>query len=104
MITLLMAVIGFILFDTKASYSAVLGGSISVIGTLTLALIMFNRRIKEVKHILLAFYLGEAMKMVLTVVLFVLVFMFIKINAGFFMATFILTLVANWLGLLLVNK
>jgi len=103
-ITLLMAVVGLAWLGTKAAYSAALGGSISVIGTLILVLIMFNQRAKEAKQMLFAFYLGEATKLAVTVVLFVLAFIFIDLNAGFFMATFIIAVVANWLGLLLVNK
>ena len=103
-ITLLMAVVGLAWLGIKAAYSAALGGSISVIGTLILVLIMFNRRAKEAKQMLLAFYLGEATKLAVTVILFVLAFVFIDLNAGFFIATFIIAVVANWLGLLLVNK
>lgn len=54
------------------------------------------------KQILRAFYLGEAIKLALSILLFALVFIFFKVNALAFFLTYIAVIMTHWLSPLFI--
>src|SRR5512143_686757 len=70
-ITLLAAVACLFLVNVKAAYSAVVGGGISIIATLYFARQVFSLPVgTPPEKIAMRFYLGEALKIGLTFILF----------------------------------
>ncbi|NNF16495.1 MAG: hypothetical protein HKN70_07085 [Gammaproteobacteria bacterium] len=78
-LALLSAVVAGVLSGTVAAYSAVLGGMICVVPSAFLGARMMAVRNAPDPHVLLrAAYLGEAGKWLLSFILFVLVYVWIK--------------------------
>lgn len=62
--------------------------------------IMFSRENGNPGQMLVAFYIGEATKIVVTVVCFFLAFVLLDLNAPAFILTYIAMLILHWLALL----
>ena len=102
-----VAVITMMLYwvaGSKQAYSALLGGMICIIPSCLFAANAFKHRgARAAKKIVMRFYLGEALKLGLTFILFTLVFIFIPINALAFFATFITAQLLHWLSLFVLR-
>lgn len=102
-ITLLAAVACF-LVNTKAAYSAVVGGGISIIATLYFARQVFSLPVgTPAEKIATRFYLGEALKIGLTVVLFSIAIVGLRVSFLPLFLTYAATLMAYWLVLLITD-
>ena len=90
-------------FGRVAGYSALLGGLTALVPNLFLALrIMAPRRDPGAKALLRAAWIGEAGKLALTVLLFVLVFTQVRpLSAAALFAGFIVTQLVAFSGLLM---
>ena len=77
-----------------------LGGTICGLATWLMAVVMFTRQNANPGRMLTAFYLGEAIKVLVTVVCFIMAFVLIDLNAMAFILTYIAMLVLHWLALL----
>ena len=99
-ITVVAAVLCFAVWGRVAGISAFAGGGISAIASLALALIGFAPRAGSApEQVARAFYVGEGVKLAVTVALFVAVFVTLKVSFVALFATYIATLFVYWIAL-----
>ncbi len=80
--------------------SALVGGGISVLASAALVLIAFGSPAgSDPERVARAFYVGEGVKLALTVVLFVVVFLTMKVSFAALFGTYIATLFIYWIAL-----
>ena len=83
--------------DANAALSALLGGLVYFIPNLCFAIKVFQYQgARSAKQIVNSFYKGEAYKIILSVFLFAAVFIFQKITAPAFFASYIVLLITHW--------
>jgi ATP synthase protein I len=100
-ITLLIATACFAFFNAKAAYSAVVGGGISIIATLYFARQVFSLGVgAPATKIARRFYVGEAVKLLLTAALFGIAIAWLNVSFFPLFLTYAATLLAYWLALL----
>ncbi len=102
-VTVSIALVLWIFWGTGVALSAMLGGLICSVATWLMARIMFARGNANPGQMLTAFYLGEAAKVLVTVICFVLAFVLLELNAPAFILTYIAMLLLHWLALLKIN-
>lgn len=102
-VTAAIALTLWVFLDPKPAWSALLGGAICSLATWLMSRIMFARGGNNAGQMLMAFYLGEAAKVVFTVVCFLLVFILLDLNAPAFILTYIAMLILHWLALLKIK-
>ena len=96
---------GFLLIDIKAGYSALIGGIICVVPNMVF--IIYAHRYggaRAAKHIVSSFYKGEALKIMLTAILFAGTFVLIPVSIGPLMTTYAICLLAYWVSPFLGKK
>lgn len=99
------SVIFYCALNAKAFISSVLGGFVCLLPGLLFALNLFRYRgAQQARKILSAFYLGEAMKLIITGILFAIIFMTYKVNAAAFFSTYILVQAVYWFAPCLVRS
>jgi ATP synthase protein I len=99
-ITVVAAAICFAVWGRTAGLSALIGGGISAIASTALALIGFAApQGAAAERVARAFYVGEAVKLAVTVALFVLVFVTIKVSFAALFGAYIVTLFVYWIAL-----
>jgi ATP synthase protein I len=99
-ITLFAATVCFASTGTRDAYSAFVGGGISIIATLYFAQQVFSLGIgTPAAKIARRFYIGEAVKLVLTAVLFGIAILWLHVSFLPLFLTYIATLLAYWLAL-----
>ncbi len=105
-ITLLVAVIVAVISGGKSALSAMLGGLVSALPSAYFARKLFQYQgAQAAKQIVNSFYKGEAMKIILSILLFALVFIFSNVNPVVFFITYIVVQMVYWFApLLFANK
>ncbi len=99
-ITLMCAGAGWMLAGPGAALSALLGGGVSTAGSLAMALIGFRSPAGASGARMLAeLFVGEAAKLVVVIVLFVLVLTLIKTSAVAMFVTYAATFLIYWIVL-----
>ena len=99
-ITLLAIIACFFFADVKAAYSAGVGGGISVIVTTYFASHVFSVGVGvPAAKIAKAFYIGEAVKIALTAILFMISILWLDVSFLPLFLTYAVTLLAYWLAL-----
>ncbi len=99
-LTLLIAVASLVLGSFKTAYSASIGGGISTLVTLYFASRVFSVRAGEpAAKIARAFYLGEVVKLLLTVVLLSVALLWLDVSPLPLLLAYIAALMAYWLAL-----
>jgi ATP synthase protein I len=99
-ITVVAAAICFAVWGRISGLSALAGGGISVIASAVLALIGFAAPAgAAAERVARAFYVGEATKLALTVVSFVIVFVTMKVSFASLFGAYIATLFVYWIAL-----
>jgi ATP synthase protein I len=99
-VTVVAAILCFAVWGRVAGLSALAGGAISVIASAALALIGFAPRAgSQPERVARAFYVGEGVKLAITVVLFVAVFVTLKVSFPALFGTYIATLFVYWIAL-----
>ena len=99
-ITVVAAAICFAVWGRIAGLSALVGGGISAIASAALALIAFAASAgASPERIARAFYVGEGTKLAVTVVLFVVVFLTMKVSFAALFGAYIATLFVYWIAL-----
>lgn len=89
----------------NAATSMILGGLIHILPNEVFARILFNENgAQAAKNIAKNFYRGEAVKLLLTIFLFALVFKYLHVVALIFFAGFILAQMMHWFVPLLFNN
>jgi len=87
-------------FSYNAGISVVLGGLACVLPSALFALIVFrNVGAQKSKSVVRSFYAGEAIKFLLTLVLFLLIFKYVDILPGLVILGYSIALIANWLAI-----
>jgi ATP synthase protein I len=104
-IILIAGLLAFCLGNLHALISAILGGLVCFVPGLLFAIYFFRYKgAQQTSKIVSAFYLGEVFKLILTGVLFVVVFINYKINPSAFFITFIAVQMLYWLAPWLIVK
>ena len=87
--------------DARAGLSALLGGGIATAGSLAMArLALGGGAGADARSALGAFYRGEAVKLAVVIVLFVLVLKWVRVAPLAMLAAFAATLLVYWIALL----
>jgi ATP synthase protein I len=99
-LTAVIALISFPMLGGRAAMSAVIGGGIGTVATITLALIAF-RKAGDVPQMLQSFFIGEAAKVAVMVLLFVLVLITLKkvLVPSVLFGTYVATFFVHWVML-----
>ena len=99
-VTVVAAAICFAVWGRTAGLSALVGGGISSIASAVLVVIGFASPAgAKAERIARSFYVGEATKLAVTVALFVVVFMTLKVSFAALFSTYIATLFVYWIAL-----
>jgi F0F1-type ATP synthase assembly protein I len=99
-VTLVCALVSFGLADAHAAISALLGGGISSVASLTMALVGFSRKAAtSPQRALSAFLLGEAAKVAVVIVLFAVVLKTMKVVPLAMLGSYIATFFVFWVVL-----
>ena len=99
-ITVLAALLCFAVWGRTAGLSALVGGGISVVASAALAIIGFGAPADApAERIARMFYVGEAVKLGVTVTLFVVVFLTMKVSFAAMFGAYIATLFVYWIAL-----
>ena len=99
-VTLVVAAICFAVWGRVAGLSALAGGGISVVASFVLALFAFGSPAgADAARVARAFYLGEGLKLAVTVTLFVIVFVSFKVSFVALFGAYIATLFVYWVAL-----
>lgn len=102
-LTLILALSTLAIFGKKIACSVLLSGVVAFIPSLLFARKLFQYQgARSAKQILRAFYLGEAIKFVMSILLFTLVFIFFRVNAPAFFLTYIVVIMTHWLSPLFI--
>ena len=104
LITISVAGVWWLTQGNLAAKSAALGGLVHVLPSWLFAHKLFRYAgAQQAKQILKSLYLGEAIKLILTLVLFAMVFIYIKIDAVAFFLTFLLIQTVFWIAPLMIK-
>lgn len=99
-ITVVAAVICFAAWGRTPGISALVGGGISVVASAVLAFFGFGSPAGSLpERVARDFYIGEALKLAVTVALFVVVFVTLKVSFAALFGTYIATLFVFWIAL-----
>jgi ATP synthase protein I len=99
-VTVLAACVCFAVWGRTPGLSALVGGGISVVASAVLAVIGFSAPAgAPADTIAKKFYMGEGMKLAVTVALFVTVFLTMKLSFGALFGAYIATLFVYWIAL-----
>lgn len=99
-ITVVAAILCFAVWGRVAGISAAAGGAISFIASAALALIGFASPAgAQAERVARAFFVGEGVKLAITVTLFVAVFLTLKVSFAALFGTYIATLFVYWIAL-----
>lgn len=104
-ITMLCVIIAVLCAGTKAAMSALLGGMVSIIPSAYFASVLFRHQgAHAAKKIVSSFYKGEALKIMLSVTLFALVFKFFNVIPLVFFAVYIVAQMVFWFAPLIFDN
>ena len=99
-VTVIAGVLSGALAGRKGALSALLGGGIGTVANLAMALLSFGSRAGAgAQHAVRAFLLGEAVKLGLVVVLFVVVLKVLKVSPAALFAAYVATFLVYWVAL-----
>jgi ATP synthase protein I len=99
-VTLIVALLSWAIGDPRAALSAALGGGIGTAASLAMALLSVGgSAATDPQRAMRAFYLGEAAKVVVVVVLFVLVLKTIRVVPLAMLGGYVATFFVFWIAL-----
>ena len=99
-VSVVVALCAFGVAGRVAAVSALLGGAIATAGSLAMAGVVFGGAGGGAERAMSRFYLGEALKLVVVVVLFVLVLKMTRVAPLAMFAGFAATFLVYWIALL----
>lgn len=104
-VSMLFSLICFCIFGIVGVVSALAGGLVNIVPNFYFARKVFScRGAQASRKIVNNFYVGEAIKIILSIALFAVVFMFFTIKPVVFFAAYILTQMVIWFAPLLFVK
>jgi F0F1-type ATP synthase assembly protein I len=99
-VTLICALVAWLIADSHAAVSAGLGGGISVVASLAMAMLGFGgRSAVDPQRAVRAFFVGETAKIVVMIVLFVAVLKTMKVVPLAMLGTYVATFFVFWVAL-----
>jgi F0F1-type ATP synthase assembly protein I len=99
-VTLICALAAWLIADSHAALSAALGGGISVVASLAMALLGFGgRSAADPQRAVRAFFVGEIAKIAVMIVLFVAVLKTMKVVPLAMLGTYVATFFVFWVAL-----
>jgi len=99
LIVLTIALISTVFFSVKSGYSALAGGITFLLPNIVFVLMAFaHAGARQSKKVLRGFYAGEAIKLFLTVILFVVFLKYIPLVLTAFYISFVLLVLSQWLA------
>jgi ATP synthase protein I len=99
-VTLLCALVSWAMADSSAAVSALLGGGISSVASLAMAYVGFGKEAAtDPYRAVRAFFVGEAAKVVVVIVLFVVVLKTMKVVPLAMLGSYVATFVVFWVAL-----
>ena len=99
-VTAVAAILCFAVWGRTPGFSALVGGGISVVASAVLAFIGFSAPAGAApEKIARKFYMGEGLKLAVTVALFVAVFVTMKVSFAALFGAYIATLFVYWIAL-----
>lgn len=101
-VSVIVAACALWIAGTQAAVSALLGGVIATAGSLAMAALVFGGGGGSARRALGAFYLGEAVKLAVVVVLFVAVLKTVRVVPLALFAGFAATYLVYWIALVSV--
>ncbi|MGL4833018.1 MAG: ATP synthase subunit I [Shewanella sp.] len=91
------SIVFFALWGVQFGYSALAGGSIAVLPNFVFATLAFSHMGASLSgKIVKSFFLGEAVKLLLTIAMFSLVFINLKVAFMPLFVCYVLTLIVHW--------
>jgi len=100
LVTIIAGVLSGALAGRKGALSALLGGGIGTVANLAMALLSFGSRTESnAQKAMGAFLVGEAVKLGLVVVLFVVILKVLKVMPAALFAAYVATFVVYWFAL-----
>lgn len=105
-LVLFLALVFTVVMNENAGVSALLAGMVYLVPNAYFASKLFQYQgARSAKAIVSSFYKGEALKIILSAVLFAVVFIWFKITPLAFFISYLMVLMTHWLTpLILVNK
>ncbi len=98
-VTLLAALVSFVVAGTSAAVSALLGGGIGTAASLAMAIVAFGRIPRSAPLILAAFFTGEVTKLLLMVGLFIAAWHWMRPSPVAMFAAYGATFLVYWIAL-----
>lgn len=98
--SLVAGAVAWVIAGASAGLAALVGGLINVIANLYFALQVFSGGVRPARSVLNSFYVGEAVKFLITAALFGVAVAVWQLSVPPLLAGFGLTLVVYWLALL----
>lgn len=99
-VTLAVALVSYVVAGPNAALSALIGGGISTLASLVMAVLSFGRGTgTDAQRAVRAFYVGEAFKVAVVVALFVVVLKSMKVSPGAMFAAYVATFFVYWIAL-----
>jgi ATP synthase protein I len=99
-VTVVCALVAWLIVDAHSALSAALGGGISTVASLAMALLgLGGRAAADPQRALRAFFVGEAAKVVVVIVLFVAVLKLMKVAPLAMLGTYVATFFVFWVAL-----
>ena len=98
-------IVNFEATEFKAAYSSIIGGMICVVPNLVFVMYAYRYGgARAAKKIASSFYRGEALKIMLTALMFAVTFILVPISIAPLMTTYVLCLLVFWIAPLLDLK
>jgi ATP synthase protein I len=98
-VTVIAALAALGLAGREAAWSALLGGGIATAGSVAMVALVFAGAAADARRIVAAFYTGEAVKLAVVVVLFVVVLRLVRVVPLAMLAGFAATYLVYWIAL-----
>jgi len=99
LLMLIIALVSTVFFSIKSGYSALAGGVTFLLPNLIFVLMAFaHAGARQTKKVLRGFYAGEAIKLFLTVLLFVVFLKYMLLSLTAFYISFSLLVASQWLA------
>jgi len=99
LVTVMAALVALGLAGREAAVSALLGGGIATAGSVAMVALVFAGAAANAQRIVAAFYAGEALKLAVVVVLFVVVLKTVRVVPLAMLAGFAATYLMYWIAL-----
>ena len=98
-VTLIAMLVAWTAAGRLSAYSALLGGGIGTGASLVMALVSFGRGGMDAQRVLQSFYLGELLKLLLVIGLFIAALRMAKVAPLAMFAAFVATFIVYWMAL-----